>query len=113
MADGYGESHGHRYDHKGTYLSSINGEEGTAGALTQPHGVCVDHRGSDPELYIADRRNQRVQVYDLDGQFKRAFGTDFLNSPSSFIVHDDLLMIVEYRGPRLTILDADDRHPGR
>ena len=62
VADGYGESHVHRYDSGGNYIGSINGEEGGAGAFNQPHGIWVDTRRDTRELYIADRANGRVQV---------------------------------------------------
>ena len=107
VADGYGESHVHRYDKTGRYLSSINGEEGGAGAFSTPHGVFVDTRKSEPELYIADRRNRRVQVYDLDGKFKRAFGAEHLTSPSGFIRYGDLMAVVELSAS-IKLLDADD-----
>lgn len=109
VADGYGESYVHRYDRNGNFLGSINGTEGDAGAFKQPHGIFVDHRGASPELYVADRQNSRVQVYDLDGHFKRTFGTEFLYTPSSFIASRDSLMIVEHRASRLTVLDVDDQ----
>ena len=107
LADGYGESYVHRYDKAGNYISSINGEEGGAGAFKCPHGVWVDRRKSEPELYIADRGNQRVQVYDLEGRFKRAFGPDFLSSPSAFVSDGDRLIVAELRA-RLAVLDIDD-----
>ena len=108
VADGYGESYVHRFSKDGDYISSINGEEGKAGAFDCPHGVFVDTRRSEPELYIADRANRRVQVYDLDGNYKRAFGADFLSSPSAFASYGDLLVIAELRAS-VKILDADDR----
>ena len=109
VADGYGESYVHRYDKSGAYVASINGKEGPAGAFNQPHGIFIDRRRSEPEIYIADRRNARVQVYDLEGRFKRAFGDDHMITPSGFIAVGDHIVIVEHRGARLTVLDADDR----
>ncbi len=47
-------------------------------------------------------------MYDLDGGFKRVFGSDFLISPSGFAVDGNRLIIAELRA-RLTVLDADDR----
>jgi DNA-binding beta-propeller fold protein YncE len=108
VADGYGMSYIHRYDKTGRYLSSINGEEGKAGAFKCPHGLWIDRRHAEPELYIADRGNQRVQVYDLDGKFKRAFGSDILTSPCGFVTYGDWLLIPELRA-RLTILDGADK----
>ena len=109
VTDGYGESYVHRYDKAGSYLGSINGEEGQAGRFAQPHGVWIGARRSGPELYISDRANGRVQVYDTDGNFKRAFGSEFLNprSPSGFTALGDLMIVVELRA-RVTLLDADD-----
>ena len=60
----------------GEYVGSINGEEG-AGAYNCPHGIFIDRRKSEPELYVADRANARVQVYDMEGGFKRSFGSRF------------------------------------
>jgi DNA-binding beta-propeller fold protein YncE len=107
VADGYGASHVHRYDRSGNYLSSINGEEGDAGAFDCPHAIFVDRRRGEPELYVADRSNSRIQVYDMDGRFERAFGTDFLTSPSGFATHGDQMIVAELRA-RLVILDAGD-----
>jgi len=111
VADGYGESYVHRYSKSGVYLGSINGQEGRAGRFSCPHAVFVDTRKTNPELYIADRSNRRIQVYDMIGNFKRAFGSDFLTSPSAFAVSGDLLIIAELRG-RLAVLDRDDRLVG-
>ena len=65
VTDGYGSNHVHRYDKDGEYISSINGEEGEAGAFATPHGVWIDTRKAERELYVADRSNGRIQVYDL------------------------------------------------
>lgn len=108
VADGYGTNYIHRYDKSGQYLHSINGEEGRAGAFTCPHGIWFDHRKAEPELYIADRGNRRVQVYDAEGHFKRTFGSDFLTSPCGFSASDGLLVVPELRA-RVTILDENDR----
>ncbi|MDP6453297.1 MAG: hypothetical protein QF898_08325, partial [SAR202 cluster bacterium] len=106
LADGYGQSYVHRYDCSGNYLSSINGEEG-AGRFATPHSVFVDTRKPDAELYISDRANGRVQVYDLEGQFKRAFGSDFLTTPSAFAIHGDKMVIAELNA-RLAVVDSSD-----
>jgi len=107
VGDGYGASYVHRFDREGNYLSSISGEEG-AGRFSCPHGIFIDRRKSEPELYVADRANGRVQVYDLEGVFKRSFGSDYLTTPSAFVTHGDLLVIAELRA-RLVIVDLEDR----
>ena len=109
VADGYGAGYVHRYDKAGKYLSSMDGTAG-AGRFRHPHGVYVDSRKTDPELYIADRMNRRIQVYDLDGKFKRLVSDAVDTSACAFIPHGDFTLIPEapYRA-RLTILDPDDR----
>ncbi len=111
VADGYGLSLVHRFDKSGRHLGRISGEEGKAGRFNTPHGVFIDRRRGRPELYVADRTNARVQVYDLEGRFIRSFGSDFLTSPSAFAVSGDLLIIAELRA-RLAVVDIDDRLVG-
>jgi len=108
LADGYGANYVHRFDERGAYLMSINGQEGGAGAFNCPHGIWVDTRKREPEMYIADRGNCRIQVYDLDGTFKRSFGSDILTSPCGFSVHNGLLLIPELYA-RVAILDEEDQ----
>ena len=112
VADGYGQSVVHRYDRQGDYLGSINGEEGAAGRFNTPHGLLIDYRKAEPELYIADRANNRVQVYDLEGGFKRSFGEDWLITPCAFAVAGDLLAIPELQA-RVTLVDLNDDLAGQ
>ncbi|HAA78173.1 TPA: hypothetical protein DCE37_24005 [Candidatus Latescibacteria bacterium] len=66
VADGYGNARVHKYDPDGNLIMSW-GESGTApGQFNIVHNLIVDDEGL---VYIADRENQRVQVFDLDGKF--------------------------------------------
>jgi DNA-binding beta-propeller fold protein YncE len=103
VADGYGEGYVHRYDEAGEYTESIDGTEG-AGAFDCPHGVWVDPRG-DPALYVADRGNERVQVYDLDGTFERAVGSGALTSPCGFALGPDGRVVVPELFARVAVLE--------
>lgn len=111
VADGYGANYVHRYDKEGKLIGSINGEEGRAGSFDCPHSICLDRRGSEPSLYVADRANARFQVYDLEGNFKRAFGSDFLSSPSAIVTHQGFLITAELRA-RITVIDRNDKLVG-
>jgi hypothetical protein len=46
-------------------------------------------------------------VYDLAGEFRRAFGTEFLTSPSGLVTYRDVMIVAELRA-RLTLLDIND-----
>jgi hypothetical protein len=106
VADGYGSGVMHRYDRHGNYRSTLTGDE-AGQRLACPHAVFIDRRRKVPELYIADRVNTRVVVYDLDGGYLRTFGEQFLNSPSDFARWGELLVVAELYG-RLAVLGPDD-----
>ncbi len=107
VADGYGSSFVHRFDKEGQHLIALSGDEG-GGRFLCPHAVFIDRRGQkEPELYIADRENRRVQVYDLEGHYLRTVGASFLNSPSGFAQWGELLVVAELYS-RLALLDMDD-----
>ncbi|HUX88540.1 MAG TPA: 6-bladed beta-propeller [Chloroflexota bacterium] len=108
VTDGYGSSVVHRFNAQGEYLTSIDGTEGPAGHFSCPHSIWLDRRKGDPELYVADRANNRLQIYDLDGHFKRVVGVDFFVTPTGFAQAGDALVVIELRA-RMTILDAEDR----
>jgi hypothetical protein len=111
VADGYGASLVHRFDRRGHHKLALTGEEGGRRFLC-PHAVFLDRRGGKtPELYIADRENKCIQVFDLDGNFVRVFGDTFLNSPSGFAVLGDLLVVAELYS-RLAVVDAEDHFIG-
>ena len=107
VADGYGSSLVHRYNKEGDYLQTITGKNG-AGKFNCPHSLFIDYRKSEPELYIADRGNRRFQIFDLDGKFKRVFGSNFLGCPCGGVVKDNLLYVPELCA-RLAILDEEDK----
>ena len=67
ISDGYGNSRMHKYSPDGRLLKSW-GESGTGpGEFNIPHNVCCD---SDGWVYVADRENHRVQVFDGEGNYE-------------------------------------------
>ena len=107
ITDGYGKFHVHRYDKNGNYLGSIDGSEGDTGSFDEPHAIWIDIRKNEPELYITDRSHRRIQVYDLEGSWKRSFGDDFMILPGAFGALGDYLVVGDL-GARVDILDEND-----
>jgi hypothetical protein len=69
VADGYGNSRVVKFDRDGKYLKSW-GKYGTAiGEFNLPHTVAVDEAG---RVYVGDRENQRIQIFDSEGSFRVA-----------------------------------------
>lgn len=66
VSDGYGNSRVHKYDPRGRHLFSW-GEGGTdPGCFNLPHNIATD---GDGLVYVADRENHRVQIFDGRGQY--------------------------------------------
>jgi hypothetical protein len=107
VADGYGQYYIHRYTAEGAYVQSWGGIGSEPGKLNRPHGISVNVHGEEPEIYVADRFNNRIQVFTLDGQWKRIVD-DNLDWPCSFYFHGDELYIPDLHS-RVTILDRHDR----
>ncbi len=109
ITDGYGSSLITCLDADYNVLFTIDGEDGL-GRFNCPHWVYVDTRKSEPELYVADRGNDRVQIYSLDGNYRRGID-EGLVTPSVFGHFGDYMVIGELKA-RLVVLDKDDNIVG-
>ncbi|WP_068605203.1 NHL repeat-containing protein [Paenibacillus swuensis] len=107
VADGYGQHYIHQYNQEGALLRSWGGAGSDIGKLNCPHGISVDLRHSEPELYVADRGNHRIQVFTLDGQYKRIIDEN-MDAPCSFYYHGDEVIFPDLHS-RVTILDKNDQ----
>jgi DNA-binding beta-propeller fold protein YncE len=68
ISDGYINSRVAKIDKNGNWLKSW-GEPGEGpGQFHTPHSIAVDAEGS---VYVADRGNRRIQVFDGEGKFLR------------------------------------------
>jgi DNA-binding beta-propeller fold protein YncE len=66
VSDGYGGARVVKFSHDGKYLMQF-GKRGTGpGEFALPHNVVVDAQG---KVYVSDRENYRVEVFDADGKF--------------------------------------------
>jgi len=79
VADGYNGRRVHKFSPDGELLLSW-GDEGTGpGGFALPHCVRVD---KDDRVWICDRENDRIQIFDTDGNFLTQW-TDLL-MPAGF-----------------------------
>jgi len=107
VADGYGAELVHKLSPEGEVVVTLSGREG-AGRFDTPHAVLIDHRRpQEPRLYVTDRGNDRIAVYDLEGRFLRLVGAEF-RAPSGLALSGERLVVAELEA-RLTILDGEDR----
>ena len=75
FSDGYNNARVAKFDADGNWVSSW-GERGDGpGEFRVPHGIAADDQG---RLYVADRSNNRIQVFESDGTFVRQITLDDL-----------------------------------
>ncbi|MDR5800267.1 peptidyl-alpha-hydroxyglycine alpha-amidating lyase family protein [Caballeronia sp. LP006] len=73
ISDGYINSRVAKVDNDGNWIKSW-GERGKApGQFHTPHSIAVD---ANNMVYVADRSNRRIQVFDTEGNFQRQFTID-------------------------------------
>lgn len=75
VSDGYGNCRIHHFSASGKLLNSW-GEVGSGpGQFRLPHGVCLT---PDGRLLVADRENDRIQIFRTDGSYLGEWDDDIL-----------------------------------
>ena len=105
IADGYGSSKVFVLNQNGELRFTLDGTDG-AGRFNCPHGVLVDPREAHSTVWIADRANNRIQIYDLEGNYQRTIGEEWMDTPSGLSLFDDTLVVAELNA-RLLLLDSN------
>ncbi len=63
VVDGYGSQKLHRFDKNFKLIKTIGAKGKEHGQFNTNHGVWVNTLKKEPELYIADRANDRIEVF--------------------------------------------------
>jgi streptogramin lyase len=73
ISDGYINSRVAKYDKNGRWVKQWGDRGSGAGQFNTPHSIAADAKGN---IYVADRGNRRIQVFDPDGTFIREMKID-------------------------------------
>jgi hypothetical protein len=73
ISDGYINSRVAKYDKNGRWVKQWGDRGNKQGEFNTPHSIAADASGN---IYVADRGNRRIQVFDPDGNFKREITID-------------------------------------
>jgi sugar lactone lactonase YvrE len=73
ISDGYINSRVAKVDKNGKWLKSFGEPGDKPGQFNTPHSIAADAKGN---IYVADRGNRRIQVFDGDGKFLRQITID-------------------------------------
>jgi DNA-binding beta-propeller fold protein YncE len=123
ITDGYVNSRVAKIDKNGDWVKSW-GSKGTGpGQFNLPHSIAIDLQDN---IYVGDRSNRRIQVFDTDGNFKRMFSIDVPPDPASRAVNgatptgDRLKQVIGAPnsicitpGPNQVLFVGESTYPGR
>jgi hypothetical protein len=129
ISDGYINSRVAKIDGNGNWLKSWGDRGSKPGEFNTPHSIAADATGN---IYVADRGNRRIQVFDGDGALVRQIRIDVPYDPAArpAIGNRPDLAKLEASGGALTmapgapwalcitsgpnqVLFASDAYPGR
>ena len=83
VSDGYINNRVVKYDKNGRFLTQVGSEKpgSEPNQFNMPHGIAVDAQGN---VYVADRSNHRLQVFDNNLGSRPATTTSAIPGPSAF-----------------------------
>ena len=121
MSDGYANARVHKYSPDGKLLFSWGGPGTDEGEFSIPHNIATD---KDGYVYVADRENHRVQVFDSQGKYETQFNN--LHRPCGIYISEEqhiyigelgsgmaVTKDVPNIGPRITVLDTSGKRLAR
>jgi len=104
VSDGYGNSRVVKFDKSGKFLLAWGKKGKGEGEFDTPHAVRLDSKGN---LFVGDRENDRVQVFDQKGKFIRSFGG--FAPFGLFITRDDTLFAADGRAHRVMKMNLEGK----
>ena len=111
VSDGYGNAKVHKYAPDGKLLLSWGEPGSDPGQFNLVHNICTD---ADGWVYVADRENHRVQVFDGNGKYETQWNNlhrpcglymDYVRHPVCYIGELSVNRLNANLGPRVSIVD--------
>jgi DNA-binding beta-propeller fold protein YncE len=93
-----------KFDKNGKFTKSWGGKGTEPGKFAVAHGIAVDAKGL---LWVADRENQRIQIFDQDGKFIREL--KYAGLPCGLNIGDGYIYMVNGYAGQLVRLDLNGR----
>ena len=98
------EYYGHRvsvYSENGEFQFSFGSGGSQPGKFKYPAQICI---GQDDFVYVSDRDNKRVQVFQQDGRLVRQFGKDVLSKPTGVaFINGGHIVVASWGAHKLSI----------
>jgi len=104
IADGYANARVHKFAADGTLIKSWGSPGSAPGEFNLPHGCWIDRKG---RLFIADRENDRVQVFDQEGAHLATWPSKLIGPAVIYVDDDDIVYVAEHNGGLVSILTLE------
>jgi DNA-binding beta-propeller fold protein YncE len=91
-----------KFDKSGNFIKSWGGHGAEPGKFDVAHGIAIDSKG---QLWVADRENERIQVFDQDGAFVREM--KYAGLPCALEIGDRYIYMVNGFAGQLLRLDLN------
>ena len=104
IADGYANARVHKFTSDGKLIKSWGGPGSGPGEFNLPHGAWIDSKG---RLLIADRENDRIQVFSQDGAHITTWPSKLIGAAVMFVDDEDICYVAEHNGGLVSILNMD------
>jgi peptidylamidoglycolate lyase len=93
VSDGYGNHRVAKFSAQGEYLLDWGKAGDKPGEFDTPHGITIDSRG---RILVADRSNNRVQIFDSNGKFLGQWKSAELGRPwDVFAGPDGMIYVID------------------
>src|SRR5438105_3338375 len=93
-----------KFDKTGKFIKSWGGKGKEPGKFEVAHGLAIDDKGL---LWVADRENQRIQIFDADGKYIRE--VKYAGLPCSLAIGDRYIYMVNGFAGQLLRLDLQGK----
>lgn len=103
VADGYGSNYVLKFDKNRKFIKAFGGPGEEEGKFKTCHGIALDPRGEKAFLLVCNRNNNRVEYWDLDGNFVKVIQKD-LRMPAAVYIRGEYAVFPELQG-RVTVLN--------
>lgn len=103
VADGYGANYVLKFDRDRKFVKAFGGPGKEEGKFQTCHGIALDPRQDKPLLLVCNRNNNRVEHWDLDGNFVAVIQKN-LRMPAAVHIRGEYAVFPELQG-RVTVLD--------
>ena len=92
VVDGHGNDRVVKFSKDGEFLMQWGGEGTGPGQFNEPHSLAFDSRG---RLFVGDRLNQRIQVFDQNGHYLAEWPG--IMASGMYMTDDDVLYVADYQ----------------